>query len=146
MRPAIGMPIAAFGSVPEITLTRSPSRFIESTIIAIARPHPAPRHRPRAAREQAVLTNKNKITAQRPIAPKPARPREFSRHNGSRKPPGNSRENEATRVMAVATIKKILSAVMPAGRVFSRDLIKLPAYLIFTNCRERLNPSKRGGG
>ena len=114
---AIGMPIAALGSVPRLTLMMSPMRLIARRMTASQYPHWAPRHRPTAAEAQAAQAEHIRTTAHIPMLLSPSCARGLSRHRGSRKRPGKISDTKEMKLIAAPNKKNMLRAVMPGGRV-----------------------------
>ena len=79
-------------------------------------PQRARRHSPTAAAAQDAEAANSSATAQRPIRRRPSCPRGFTRHIGSRKPPGTTSDTPAVKLIRAPVMKKILSAVIPPGR------------------------------
>ena len=143
---AIGTPTIALGSVPSTTLITFPSRFVRIKPTASQYPHLKPRQSPIAAAAHNIETVDIMSTAHRPSLERLSCARGLSRHMGSRKLFGRSRDILAMKLIVAPATKKILSAVIARGREvlaafnFVRSMladISCVVYLILPNREPR---------
>lgn len=99
-------------------------------LIANLWPHPEPRQSPIATAAQQAETTDIRMTAHKPIRMRESCARGLSRHSGSRKLPGRRSDTLDVKLRTAPTRKKILSPVMPRGRISD-------SFIIPSCCRMR---------
>lgn len=112
----------ALGSVPSATLITFPSRFVRIKPTASQYPHLEPRQSPIAAAAHNIETVDSIRAAHRLSLERFSCARGLSRHMGSRKLFGKSRDILAMKLIVAPATKKILSAVIVFGGVGKREL------------------------
>ncbi len=115
--PTMGIPMAALGSVPVMTLTTSPQRFTTNIRTASQYPQRRPRHNPIAVKVQAMQTAIISTMAAEPIRVNPVRALGLSLQIGSRKLPGNVRDTAEMKLAHVPMANSRTRAITPKGRV-----------------------------
>lgn len=106
----------ALGSVPVMTLTTPPIRFITNITTASQYPQRRPSHNPIVVKMQAIQTATISTMAAEPIRVNPARALGLRFQIGSRKLPGNVRDTAEIKLAHVPIAKRITSPIIPGDR------------------------------